>query len=119
MLSADQLTLVASDALHVSDVVFYLDLVDHFNHYENQDLSVHSKIHTFHHLLYSASEVVFAPNGLWFLCASWTEFNSTVDANSSDANSTRKATCSQNLYFNAGFMLQSRQIEDINSTRKA
>lgn len=144
MLSADQLTVAASEALKashnhsLSDLVFYLDLVDNLNHHDNQDLSIHSKIHTFHHLLYSSKEVVYAPDGLWFLCASWTETLSTKSmdedtpcsnsTNSTTANSTdpinsstnqqRKSTCSQNLYFNTNFLIESRQIEDMNELQE-
>merc|ERR1719491_1263101 len=144
MLSADQLTVAASETLKashnhsISDLVFYLDLVDNLNHHDNQDLSIHSKIHTFHHLLYSSKEVVYAPDGLWFLCASWTETLSTKSmdedtpcsnsTNSTTANSTdpinsstnqqRKSTCSQNLYFNTNFLIESRQIEDMNELQE-
>jgi len=85
------------------DIIFYLDRVDNFQMFEHHDLGVHSKVHMFHHLTYSTNDKAFAPRGLWFLCASWTQ-----------SHGERKSKCTEDLYFNAGFLLFAEDMKNMN-----
>merc|ERR1712013_213035 len=104
LLSTSNVRLTAADSEEMSDIIFYMDQVDNFQMFEMHDLGTHSKVHMFHHLTYSTEDTAFAPRGLWFLCAAWTQ--------SSDEE--RKLKCTEDIYFNAGFLLYAQEIEDMN-----
>ncbi len=77
------------------------------------DFSSHSKIKSLHYLLHSSKEYVSIPYGLWYLCVSWIQTN-----NGNDKSQIHTDKCSDNVYFNANFLLSSDKIKLSNELNK-
>merc|ERR1712130_261632 len=89
--------ILSSKTMKIHDIVFRVDVVDDYDQY-NSGLhrSLHSKIHSFHNLLYSSNEYVFLPYNIWYLCVSWTQ----TTISGKDKKQQRSSKCSDDLYFN-------------------
>eukprot|EP01084_Bolivina_argentea_P047901 88306_1 len=102
LLKGSKLTVVPSPAVAkvASNVVFYVDFLG-FD--DGTDWSSHSKIESLHYLLYSWKEYVSISNGLFYICASWTQ------------KAIQTTKCSDDLYFNVDFLLTKEDQPDVSA----